>query len=664
MRPLIVLLLVLVAAGALVLALGLFSSGSDTTDAAGPAVALQAPAQTPGRPELAPVQPAQTSQRGAAQAVAGEPIQADPELQSPGRGNRLVGRVLDSDGRALGGAQVKLSRDPMMGEELTMVWMVGKQRTGKSISVATDGGGRYVFEDIAPARDYYLLAVHPEFSQIQESHINVGEEGEFIGPDIVMRAGSRLTGTVTDVGGALVPGAKLFLDSAYNVSWEEPNPDRLVAESDSYGTYEFRNVPQGPRTLMVQASGYGVQVIQGQLTFTGEIGEELSHDFVLEPGLPIVGQVVGPEGQGVARAQVIAVNFQNQVTSRGEAISDDNGRFQIDDLRQGPYIIMVNAPGFSQARMNRIEAGKVDVVIELQRQACVSGTVVAQGQPAPSFKIEVRQTTPNPTPGAPQIFESTQLGGEFSAADGGFRVCGFEGGHFNLVVTAPGFAPTHSQVFQVINNQDPPPLTIVLSSGGRLHGRVLDPEGAPVSGAAVRSADNLMPDAEEDPFFGILFSGTATARKTRTNVEGYFDLPALAPASYKLIIDHPRFASRTISDLNVNEGQTTELGDVRLLAGGVVRGTVRDQLGQALTRGFVQLNSTSEPGLIYQTRSDAEGGYDFQNVRPGSYKLSATRSSPGSSSDPFQAILDQQASEVSISVSDGATLTRDLSLGS
>jgi protocatechuate 3,4-dioxygenase beta subunit len=663
MRPLIVVLLVLLAGGALIYSLGLFDG-----DTAGGSAAPQQVAQ-PGKPDeaapnLAPVgKPAPAAaQSERTEQIESVTVQSDEELQAPGKGNRLVGSVRDEEGRPVSGAEIKLTRDAMMGDALVMVQLLQQPRSGKSISVKSDSAGRYVFQDVAPAQQYYLVASHPDFSPTQEALVAVGESGEFSGPDIVLRPGAKLSGTVKDVAGNSVPEARLVLESAFGQSWDQPNPDRMETRSDNLGFYEFKHVPAGQRTLMVQASGYGVEVVQSHLEFKGEPGEERTYDFTLEPGMPIVGQVVGPDGVGVGGARVFAIAPEG--SSRNDAECDASGRFQIDDLKNVAYILLVKAKGFEQARMNRIQAGKVDVVIELKRLATVSGHVVANGQPARTFVVELRRTSPNPAPDAAAIFETTDLRAQVQNGDGSFLIEGVGAGHYSAQVTAEGFSPTSSNVFQVIDDQSPPPLSITLNRGGSLRGRVLDPSGAPLAGVQVRCADNVMSGAEDDPFFGQLFSGAATTKKTRTNADGSFELPALAPATYAITFEHPRFASLTVRDQVVSEGTATDLGDVALLVGGSVHGVVRDPVGQPLARGFVQLVSTDASGLSFQTRTDAQGQYSFEHVRPGSYKLSATRQPPGSSSDPFQAILEQQASEVAISVGDGVPLQRELSLGS
>jgi Carboxypeptidase regulatory-like domain len=663
MRPLIVVLLVLLAGGALVYSLGLFD-GDSAGGSAAPQQVAQPGKPTEAAPDLAPVGkpvPA-TAQSERTEQIESITTQSDEELQAPGKGNRLVGTVRDEEGHPVSGAELKLTRDAMMGDALVMVQLLQQTRSGKSISVKSDAAGRYVFQDVAPAQEYYLVASHPEFSPTQESLVAIGESGEFPGPDVVLRPGAKLSGTVKDVAGNSVPDARLVLESAFGQSWDQPNPDRIETRTDNLGFYEFKHVPAGQRTLMAQASGYGVDVVSSHLEFKGEPGEERTYDFTLEPGMPIVGQVVGPDGVGVGGARVFAIAPEG--SSRNEAECDASGRFQIDDLKNLAYILLVKAKGYEQARMNRIQAGKVDVVIELKRLATVSGHVVAGGQPARNFVVELRRTSPNPTPDAAAIFETTDLKADVKNGDGSFQIEGVGAGHYSAQVTAEGFSPTSSNVFQVIDDQAPPPLTITLNLGGSLRGRLLDPSGAPLAGVQVRCADNVMSGAEDDPFFGQLFSGAATTKKTRTNAEGAFELPALAPATYAVTFEHPRFASLTVRDKVVTEGAPTDLGDVGLLAGGSVHGVVRDPVGQPLARGFVQLVSTDASGLSFQTRTDAQGQYSFEHVRPGSYKLSATRQPPGSSSDPFQAILEQQASEVAISVGDGVPLQRELSLGS
>lgn len=666
MRPLIVLVLVLLAAAGAVSGYVLLSdkSGPKGNQAVAPAAATQV-TQEPARGsgELAQVDDVPGAQRGAIDVPEPDPAQA-VEVASPGQGNRLVGRVVDADGRPVAGATLKLSTRPMMGDALVLEFFSPVTKPALALTVQSDAAGAYTFRDVAPRTDYYLKADHPGYASVQESLVQVGERGEFPGPEIVLRLGSGLTGYVRDVGSNPVPDAELLLDSAYVMNWEADNPDRLIATSDSTGYYEFKNVPQGPRNLMVRAEGYGVQVRSGNdLQFKGEPDDTRQIDFVLEPGFPIHGTVLDPEGLGVKGAKVSAVHFQNQTTSRGESVTDEQGRFRIENLREGSYIMMVQAPGFSQERLNRVPAGKIDVVIDLKRQACVTGRLVAPGGGSPALRAELQRTSPKTSPSEIQIFESTNIAADVVAGgDGGFTLCGVEPGYYMVVGSGEGYAPTVSNTFQVLDGQDPPPVTVTLQVGGTIRGRVVDPGGSPVANASVISRDEQTPDNGNDAFFGSFVTSTATERTGRTNAEGEFVLPNLAPGNYKVVVDHPQYAGATITGLHVTDGQTTQTAQITLLAGGIVRGNVI-QGGTAVQRAFLQLYSTVEASRSYQTRSDAEGRFEFAHVRPGTYKLTATRSSPTSSSDPFQAILDQQASEVVLTVSEGLTTTRELNLG-
>lgn len=666
MRPLIVLVLVLLAVAGVVF--GVMFLGDKDGANGGQAVAPAAP--TPVAPvragdpaELAPVDDGGQTGRGEV-SVPASAVLEDMAVASPGQGNRLVGRVVDSDARPVAGAKLKLSSRPMMGDALVLDFFNPSPKPVTPITVKSDAAGTYAFRDVAPRTDYYLKAEHADFASAQETLVQVGERGEFLGPEIVLRLGSGLTGYVRDIGGNPVPDAELLLDSAYVMNWEADNPDRMSVVADNTGYFEFKNVPQGPRNLMVRAQGYGVQVHSGNdLQFKGEPGDTRQIDFVLEPGFPIVGQVLDPEGVGVAGAKVSAVHFQNQTTSRGESVTDAQGRFHIENLRDGSYIMMVQAEGFSQERLNRVPAGKVDVIIDLKRQACVAGRLLAPGGGTPALRVDLQRTSPKNSPNDIQIFESTNISSDVVAGgDGSFRLCGVEPGYYMVVGSGAGFAPTQSNTFQVLDGQDPPPVTVTLQVGGAIRGRVVDPGGSPVVGAQVVSRDQQTPDNGNDAFFGSFVTSNATELTGRTNAEGEFVLANLAPGSYKVVIDHPQFAGTTVTGLQVADGQTATVPPTTLREGGIVRGTVV-QGGAPVARAFLQLYSTVEASRSYQTRSDAEGRFEFTRVRPGSYKLTATRSSPTSSSDPFQAILDQQASEVVLPIGEGTVVTRELNLG-
>ena len=228
---------------------------------------------------------------------------------------------------------------------------------------------------------------------MQEESINVGEVGEYKAPDIILRPGSTLTGYVLDVGGNPVPDARLDLDSAFMMGTDPRSPDRITAIADNTGRYEFKNVAVGSRNVTVSAEGYGLQV-KHNLVFQGVPGDDLEHNFRLEPGHPIAGRVFGPDNEGIEGARILSLNYGKKTSSRGEAYSGPDGEFQIDGLQAGSYILLIEAKGYRAARANRVQVGDLDVQVEMIRQACIGGVVTdTSGSPVNSFICSIHSAS-------------------------------------------------------------------------------------------------------------------------------------------------------------------------------------------------------------------------------------------------------------------------------
>ena len=660
MRFLVVIVLVLIAAIALTLGLFMTSKG-DGGSAAAPLA--DEPVRTTRRdPEV--VQPQETVRVAEAPEI--EETEVEP-ISNPMLGNRLVGYVFDFEGAPLPRAEVKLSRDPFSGEALSMQWFLGKQPTGQFERALTDGEGKYTFIGIEPASDYFVYVDHPDFRPAQEELVHVGEEGEFSGPDVHMVPGASLSVYVTDVGNNPVPDAFLYLDSAYMMGEDQTSPDRMSGQSDETGFFEFKNVGPGARNLSVLAEGYGMEV-KHNFQFEGRPSEKQEHTFALEPGQPIAGRVFGPDDEPIVGAEIMAMKYSNQTASRGAAVTDENGEFIINDLAQGSFNLNVQAEGYRVARHNRVQVGDVNVQVEMIKLACISGRATdAGGRPLSNFTVVVLRASPtNIRAGdaGPPIYENTEVKKKVSdSPDGTYTLCGLNQGTFVLKIRSKGLAPRLSESFQVTEGAPTPDVVVRLSEGGSIKGRLVDSEGAPVSGARLSTHDDEH-GTNLDPFLGGLVDTSTTHKKGKTNAEGYFELNLLNSGRYRVKIEHPRYTTETLVGIVVGEGGKVDLGTIKAKSGGVVQGTVRDSSGGLVARGFVRLfRADHDETYNYQARTNAEGNYTIGHVKPGSYKLSATRNSASGGGDAFEAILDQQSSEVLINVIDGKTLTRELRLG-
>jgi protocatechuate 3,4-dioxygenase beta subunit len=159
-----------------------------------------------------------------------------------------------------------------------------------------------------------------------------------------------------------------------------------------------------------------------------------------------------------------------------------------------------------------------------------------------------------------------------SEADGTFVLAGLEAGVYRVTAEAVGFGQEDKTA-----EAGGDPLDLVLSPAGTVTGRVVDDRGQPVesfrvSAAAAESSGRMMrmPRFEE-----------------AVSEDGRFTLSNLAAGTYVVTATAPERAAGTVTGVKVAEGQTVDVGTVKLAAGGVVRGTVVDQSGAGVAGAAV-----------------------------------------------------------------------------
>lgn len=654
MRPLLVLVLVLAAIGALLFAVFGIDSGGKTPEVAPPVAEAPRtntakPAQLDGggkRPDRV-VSEARSDDRavaGGAQAIALD--------------NRLTGLVRNPQGGPVVGAEVILST--LNASEMFFVNDPLPDQT-KEPRARTDAEGRYTFAAIQPRDRYTLILAHPDYSRKEEPTVPVGETGTAEMPPITLTPGATLAGRVRNEAGDFVQGATLYLEGFSYQGLGIVAPDRMTATTDAEGSYKFKNVPSGPRYLQATASGYATMQVMN-LTFEKE--EAVMRDITLKIAEGICGRVVGPGNVGVPNALVIAIGVSSvNQTGRAQTYTNENGDFCLETLASGDYNLIANAKGWrsiNRGGANRVATNTSNHVIEMLPEATVTGRVteLGTGKPVTSFTVRMRVHYGPGTPSAPYNEETFPQ----QSADGEFSIPGVPAGDFVVEAWAPGLAPGFSRNFTVEAGQSVSGIQIQLGRGGSLSGRVVDASGKPVARAKVSTHDNDWSDDEFTKAIGITYPTNATSAETRTGDDGRFTISGLSPEVYQVNVIAAGYTGFMRRDLRVTEGADTALGDIKLGRGGVVRGTLYDASGKPLVGGTVELRiADGDVPRQYTTRTSSDGKFQISNVTPGSYVLRGMRPG-GAEANPFTQAGDARNSEMRVNVDEGGTTTQDLHL--
>jgi hypothetical protein len=186
-------------------------------------------------------------------------------------------------------------------------------------------------------------------------------------------------------------------------------------------------------------------------------------------------------------------------------------------------------------------------------------------------------------------------------------------GRYRIHVHAEGFVPA-SIVVDVGPEGLAHPVTMVLSAGGAVAGRVTDADGAPLPGAEVALPEEYS--------------------KTKTDGNGSFRFTGVSPGRRTFTASRKGFQTQLLN-LEVQPGDNRL--DFQLARGVPVSGRVTTAGGSPVAGAAVHLHSpplaNEEPE---QTASAADGSFAFAGVAPGTYEITATK--PGLAEGPGETV--------------------------
>ncbi|MDP6538406.1 MAG: carboxypeptidase-like regulatory domain-containing protein [Planctomycetota bacterium] len=659
MKPLLVLVLVGLAAGALFFALNITGDdGGGTALGLGPkAVEPAVEASRPGDAELRGPD-AGSGRDIAAPAAVGDAPDARAVL-TEGFENELVGRVQDENGSAVVGATVTLGKASLS----TMVFVNDPVDRSGERHAKTGAQGGFSFTGVEPFDSYALTVKHADYSKAEVGGVRVGAEGRFEQAPIIMKGGVSLRGYVRDVTGGAIPDATLHLDSMFYALNEAVEHDH-TATTDASGYYEFSNLDGGKKALSVSAEGFGNAFINGLSFDSGKPAFE--RDVTLEVAEMICGRVFDLTQTPIEGASVAAIAYSNSTQQcRDAAVTDANGEFCLRSLNAGKYTLAVKKPGFKAINNVRADTGSINVVIEMSPQASVSGTVLAlaSGEPVTNFTCVLRQTYEN-HPATSQ----TKVRRDFRSRDGSYRLNDVPPGNYVVEARARGFANSFSDPFRVDQGGVVTGVTVRMTSGGSISGVVVDGSGNPVARARITTHDNTWTDSEFDRMMGDMMPTNASKAQATTKADGSFTLENLKPETYQIRIKSGAHCELIKQDILVSEGGDTSVGNLDLIDGGTISGVVLDATGRAVAGSRVDLRVNGRTNGIprfYQTSTNASGKYVLANVFPGSYRLNAMppRAGRGGGGDFLLDMGDLQQNQKTVTVVDGKPLTIELKIG-
>ncbi|MGE0547373.1 MAG: carboxypeptidase regulatory-like domain-containing protein [Kofleriaceae bacterium] len=290
--------------------------------------------------------------------------------------------------------------------------------------------------------------------------------------------------------------------------------------------------------------------------------------------LQLEGQVVGPDGKGLAGAKVHVSS-----NPRRDATTEDDGTFKFDKLLGRTYFLSATHGDLIGSARYKLTQTSDPIVIRLAQGASIEVTVVddANKPIAGAEVIDAERAGSKPEDNTESV--KTDSAGKATVKP-------VRPGYVRVSASATGYAPASS--FTSVGSAGATgQITITLHKGFSVSGRVVDSRGKPVANATVSSRSGLwgFNDALDDD--------------VTTATDGKFTIAALAPGSYTLSVVDGEHAPTRSAPVAVTDRPVTGV-EITMNDGGLLAGTVVDSAGNPVPFATVR---------VARSASDAEAGW-------------------------------------------------------
>ncbi|HEY2031917.1 MAG TPA: carboxypeptidase-like regulatory domain-containing protein, partial [Myxococcales bacterium] len=397
---------------------------------------------------------------------------------------------------------------------------------------------------------------------------------------------------------------------------------RLAGAAQTSAAGQAR-LPARPGSYLVSARAHGFATAHRNVQRPE--GEALTKAAVeLQPGLALTGRTVQKgEKEPVPLAVVTLVQEEGPSRGRGarrgarsamfggprapgeapveeqlHATSNEQGRFRIEGIEPGAYVITAVATGFAKAAETVTLPAADEVVLQLAQSSFIEGSVVTSDGKAAAGAAIIASGGRDPVAGvatesgtfsievSPRIWELTAKKGE-------------ETGRADAPVSVAAGATARG-------------IRIKLGPAASIAGTVVAAANqAPIAGAQIALSPH---DADGASGLG------------QTDGNGAFTISGLAPGSYDAVVSAQGYTDASYRGLTVTEGQKFPFKAL-LHQTGTLQGFVNDSGGHGVPNALVRTlpGFGQEAAQPQEARADANGAYTLSGVAAGHVQLTALR---------------------------------------
>jgi hypothetical protein len=520
------------------------------------------------------------------------------------KGGLIEGVVKDgASGQPVRRARVTASAD---GPGMAATWEAG----AGVVETVTDAKGAFRLEGLASGA-HTVAAGGRGYGRAQQRSVPLGRRVE-----LFLFPGATITGVVRGPASEPLAGVAVRAEAGagggmrFGLGGSGSAP-RLT---DAQGRFDLLGLEPGVYRVLAFHKDWAPGLAGGLvLDRQGDVEVELR----LEKGVPVKGRLVDANARPqVGRVAAQDVAGESGVRSLAEVLRAEagaDGRFTVERMPPGSHGLTVEARGFSPKRVDAdVRAG--DAVVDLGDIVLEMGGTI-QGR--------VRDQAGQPVSGASVMAQPPRTSAMMAMpveaiceADGSFIVAGLQPGAYQLSARAAGYGSSPAKPATVGDAA----VVLVLEPAGSITGIAVDEAGRPLDAFFVGATPT-----RREP--GMVIRGGA---RNVSSSDGRFTVEDLSAGEFVLQITAPERSPGIVSDVRVAAGAVTDVGRVKVAAGGVVRGTVVDPNGAAVPGATVTVMGAAErfSGPMQPSAStDGGGAFEVRGVPPGMATAQATHPS-------------------------------------